>query len=442
MAGRVVIAGAGLAGLVAAERASAAGREVVLLEASPKAGGRCRSYVDKRLGRRIDNGNHLILSGNRAVLAWAERIGGLGALDVAAEAAFPFLDLASGAGWTIRIAPGPAGLLRRDARPPGVSLARAGVEALRLGAAHRGQSVADALPGRGALWHAFWDPMTRAVLNADPATADAGLLRATMLRSFARGARACRPVLAPHGLGPALVDPAVALLRRRGVRLRLRTPVRSLRFEGGRVAALGLRDETLDLDADNALILALPPRATADLLPGLEMAGPGLTIANAHFLVPGSRLPPILGLLGGAAQWLFRRGDMVSVTVSAAEASPLADLDRDVALALLWREVAEAVRIHGGDLPEAMPLARLVREREATFDQSTVGAARRPSARTVWRNLFLAGDHVATGLPATLEGAVLSGERAAALALAQRVERRVELDEPRQQPGQRPARVP
>ncbi len=442
MAGRIVVIGAGLAGLVAAEGASAEGREVILLEASPKVGGRCRSYHDGRLGRRIDNGNHLILSGNRAVLGWADRIGGGDALEMASEAAFPFLDLGSDASWTIRIAPGAGGLLRREARPPGVSLARAGAQAARLMLARRGRSVAGALPDRGPLWRAFWDPMTRAVLNADPAVADAGLLRGAILRSFARGAAACRPVFAPRGLGPALIDPAAALLERRGVRPRLREPVRGLRFEGGRLAAVETRDGEVALGRGDAAILALPPRAAAALLPGLSLPGPGLTIANAHFLVPENALPPLLGLLGGAAQWLFRRGDMVSVTVSAAEASPLEGLGREDALALLWDEVAAAVRHHGGRVPAEMPPARLVREKDATFDQSAAGAARRPGARTAWRNLFLAGDHVATGLPATLEGAVLSGERAAALALAAGVEDGVEVHEPRQQPGERPARAP
>jgi uncharacterized protein with NAD-binding domain and iron-sulfur cluster len=102
------------------------------------------------------------------------------------------------------------------------------------------------------------------------------------------------------------------------------------------------------------------------------------------------------------------------VTISAAEESAAWAMPREAALDLLWREVARALA-----LGEARPVARrLLRERGATFDQSPEGVARRPGTRTELRNLVIAGDHTRTGLPAALEGAVLSG-RAAARALLQ-----------------------
>ena len=438
--GRTVVVGAGLAGLAAAEALSRAGREVLVLEASPKAGGRCRTYRDERLGRDIDNGNHLILSANRAVLGWAERTGGAEALEVRPEAAFPFLDAGAGHGWTLRLAPGPLGALRGDARPPGVPARAVLRDLAAILTARRGRTVAEAVCARSALWERFWDPMVRAILNEDPAEGDAALMRAVLLRTFARGGGACRPVLAPQGLGPALVDPALGLLKRRGVRIDLRTPVKAVARNDGRATALETREGTVAVGATDDVIVALPAAATGDLLPELALPGPGKAILNAHFVLPGSRLPPVLGLVGGEAQWLFRRGDVVSVTVSAAERSPLEGLDRDAALARLWSDVAAAVRAHGGTVPDAMPAARLIRERAATFDQTPAGSARRHGHRTRWANLFLAGDHTDTGLPATLEGAILSGERAAALALRQRraapvaVEHRVQRAELRQQP--------
>jgi hypothetical protein len=121
---------------------------------------------------------------------------------------------------------------------------------------------------------------------------------------------------------------------------------------------------------------------------------------------------PLLGLIGGTAEWLFLRAELVSITVSAADA--LADEPAERIAERLWADAARAL-----DLPVApLPPARIVKERRATFAQTPAAAARRPAAATGWRNLLLAGDWTATGLPATIEGAVRSGHHAADLALA------------------------
>src|SRR5580704_7961254 len=97
--GRVHVVGAGLAGLAAAAALAAAGHRVVLYESSDHAGGRCRSYVDAELGLRIDNGNHLLLSGNRSALAYLRLIDARDTFEPPGEAAFPFVDLQSGERW-------------------------------------------------------------------------------------------------------------------------------------------------------------------------------------------------------------------------------------------------------------------------------------------------------------------------------------------------------
>jgi hypothetical protein len=268
------------------------------------------------------------------------------------------------------------------------------------------------------MWRAFWEPMTTAVLNMAPDRGSAALLRAALLRSFFRGAAACRPVLAPDGLGDALIDPAVETLRRSGVPFRFRAPLERLEQADGRATALLFaHGERIPLGPGDSAILAIPPAAMASLLPEVAPPPPGPAILNAHFRVDpatAQTAPPILGLLGAQAQWVFRRGDVLSVTISDAERSPVWSLPREEALDLLWSEVAQAL-----DLRDAPTLARrLLRERAATFDQSPEGAARRPGTRTSLSNLALAGDAVDTGLPATLEGAVLSGQRAARAVLA------------------------
>ena len=96
------VIGAGLAGLSAAVALSQAGRTVTLLEAGPASGGRCRSYFDRELGLRVDNGNHLLLSGNRSAFSYLDIIGARPTLELPNQPAFPFMDLSDGRTWTLR----------------------------------------------------------------------------------------------------------------------------------------------------------------------------------------------------------------------------------------------------------------------------------------------------------------------------------------------------
>src|SRR5579864_4112025 len=98
----VHVIGAGLAGLSAAVALREAGHAVTVIEAGPAAGGRCRSYFDRELGLRIDNGNHLLLSGNRAAFRYLDTIGARDTLVMPAAPIFPFLELNSGLRWTLR----------------------------------------------------------------------------------------------------------------------------------------------------------------------------------------------------------------------------------------------------------------------------------------------------------------------------------------------------
>ena len=120
----------------------------------------------------------------------------------------------------------------------------------------------------------------------------------------------------------------------------------------------------------------------------------------------------MLGLLGATAEWIFTHPGRISVTISAADR--LVDMPREALAALVWGEVAVALGLAGAPMPKW----QVVKEKRATFAATPQQEALRPPARTAWANLFLAGDWVANGLPATIEGALRSGEVAARLALA------------------------
>jgi squalene-associated FAD-dependent desaturase len=407
----VHIIGAGLAGLSAALRLTEAGSQVRLYEAGAQAGGRCRSYFDEVLGCRIDNGNHLLLSGNRAAMAYLTTIGARDSLVGPDETRFPFIDLADGTRWTVapNAGPLPWWVFSASRRVPGTKPADY-LAGLRLARARPEDTVTGLLGGNAVLFRRFWEPLAVAALNTEAATGAAHLLWPVMKETFGKGAGACRPLIAKEGLSESFVIPALAWLEARGAAIRYGSRVRALRFENNRAAGVDLGGEEIPLGPEDGLVVAVPPPVAASLLPGLTVPEAFRSIVNAHFRLPDSEAVPdirILGVVGGTAEWIFRRESMVSVTVSSATA--IVDLDAEEIAKRIWGDVTRALA-----LPETeLPAWRIVKEKRATFAQTPEEVRRRPPAETRWPGLVLAGDWTNTGLPATIEGAIRSGVAAA-----------------------------
>jgi squalene-associated FAD-dependent desaturase len=414
VSGKVYVVGAGLAGLAAATHLAGRGANVTLFESAGQAGGRCRSYYDPNFDGVIDNGNHLVLSGNRSIYAYLNRIGATGHLAGPPRALFDFVDLKSGARWTLRPNEGPLPWWVTSAarRVPGTSAADYAAYA-KLLFAGRHQTVGDVVACKGALWERLMHPFLLAALNTDPSTASARLAGAVLKETLAKGGRAYRPRIATPTLAAAFIEPALKYLEGHGAKIVFNQRLRAMTFGPRAAVALEFPDITLPVDAHDAVILAVPPWAAREIVPRLPAPAEFRSIVNAHFKVaapPGA--PPILGVLGGTAEWIFAFDDRISVTVSGADA--IVDRDREELAETLWADVARAL-----DISAPMPKWQIVKEKRATFAATPAEDARRPITRTGWRNFFLAGDWTDTGLPATIEGAVRSGEHAAALALRQ-----------------------
>jgi squalene-associated FAD-dependent desaturase len=417
---RVHIIGAGLSGLAAAVRLAERAVPVTVYDSAGQAGGRCRSFYDKHLERAIDNGNHLIMSGNRSALSFLERIGSKGALTGPPDAAYPFVDVRTGARWTVRINDGrvPFWVFDKGARVPDTALMDY-VKAARIAFAGADKTVEDVVDKKSALFERFWEPLTLAVLNTTPARGQAKLLWRVIRETFLLGGAASRPLAARKGLGPAFIDPAVKFLSENGGLVRLNARLRNAWMEGGEVSSLNFTDETVTLAEGEQAIFALPPSRLKQLMPELDPPNDDASILNVHFrmpaAVPTSMLGegPFIGMIGSTGQWAFVRDDVVSITTSASNALGIDDRPNDEMVAQIWRETQIALAL--GDM--AYERERVIREKRATPDQSPAGVRKRLPAETRYRNLFLAGDHTDTGAPATIEGSIRSGDKAAALAL-------------------------
>lgn len=417
----VHVIGAGLSGLSAALSLTAAGRSVILHEAGPAAGGRCRSYFDKELNLRIDNGNHLMLSGNTAAQAYIGEIGAGDRFQALSHPHFPFMDVNTGERWSIRPNNGriPWWIFRDDRRVPETKLSDYWAMA-RIVRISDDTPVADSMR-RGRLYWRLVEPLAVAALNTSAQQGLARLLGAVMRETLMRGGQACIPMLPKEGLSDALIDPAIATLRSRGAEVRLNSRIAELVQDGGGIVALRGPDGLIAVAPDDAVVLAVPPWVATDLLPKLIAPTAFEAILNIHFGYQADDAGPLgeagfIGLTSGTAEWVFLKPGHVSVTISAA--NNMVDDSARIIASRVWPNVVDALGL-SPTAKQAMPPYRVVKEKRATFAATAEQDARRPEARTALAaNLALAGDWTDTGLPATIEGAIRSGRTAADVVLS------------------------
>lgn len=419
MARRVHIVGGGLSGLSAAVEVAGSGQHVIVHEAGPACGGRARSYEDKKLGCRIDNGNHLLLTANEAVFRYMGLIGALDTLQGPDEPIFPFVDLQKPCVWTLDLSMGrlPWWVFSPTRRVPGMRLGEL-LSLQRLIGASPDQVVSDCLlPGEFS--RRLLDPFSIAALNTPSDEASAALLGHVINESLAKGGRACLPRFPKIGLSESLIDPALAHLSILKAEVRTGRRVTGIETTNGRVTALNFSDERIEVGGDDVVILAVTAPVAAGLLkealPALVVPDEFEGIFNAHFRLERPPVPVgafaktrFVGVVGAVTEWIFLKDDILSVTVSAA--NRYADRDPEELGRQIWQEVRQTMDgLLAGPLPVEPPLQRLVWEKRATFAATPAQLRKRPGAATGLVNLALAGDWTATGLPATIDGSIRSG---------------------------------
>lgn len=408
--GHIHIIGAGLAGLSAALQLTLMGQKVTVYEAAAYAGGRCRSYFDKVLGCRIDNGNHLALSGNVAVQDYLELSGAHDTFIKHDEPLFPYMDLKTGERWTIRMNNGrfPWWVFDPKRRVPGTT-PKDYLSAYQFMFADEDATLASCMDTKSPIFKRFWEPMAIAALNTEIEHASASLLANLFAQSFGGGGAACQPIFPKVGLSETFINPCLALLRQHGVEIKFNHRLRGYDVtKDGTVTTLDFSSKLVNLEPGDWVIFAIPAWVASELIPNLLTPTDFRGITNIHYRIEVPQNPAgFTGLVGGLAEWVFVRPEVVSVTISAADRYDEEDQDA-------WAEAAwgDLARLFDLD-PNRIPAYRVVREKRATFAATPAQNNMRPNAYIGWKNLALAGDWTATSLPSTMEGALRSGMKAA-----------------------------
>ncbi|HLF14533.1 MAG TPA: hydroxysqualene dehydroxylase HpnE [Bacteroidota bacterium] len=439
-----VIIGGGLSGLAAAVKISAGGGRVALFEQSPKLGGRCYSYRDATTGETVDNGQHVLLGSYRALLHYLGVIGTSHRLRAEPSLTLPFHHPDRGFA-TLRMAslPAPLDLTAGILKYRFLSV-REKADLLRAGKWLSSWTPAKAKSIESLTvdeWltmmgqdrnsrHCFWDPISVSVMNERPDAASALLFARAMRRTFLEKNADSRMLIPTVGQTELYVRGAVRFLESRGSLVRLKTPVDGIALTGRGTDGVYLRDG--GLVGGGSVISSVPPWALAAILPADGATAP--ILAAARTITPSPIVSinlwfdrafmegEVLGTIGRTVQWVFNRrailgegggkGGCVSCVISAA---------RDV-MAVSPASLAE---LAAGELRSVFPGAAraglvhavVIKEKRATFSPTPAAEASRPAAASPVRGLFLAGDWTDTGLPATIEGAVVSGYAAADLVL-------------------------
>jgi len=232
-------------------------------------------------------------------------------------------------------------------------------------------------------------------------------LWSALVRTLVKGEKACRPLLPKTTLRDTFVNPALSLLQQRRNTIKYNTVLKRLKLDDGRVSSIEFAKEKVDIAQGDSVVLAVPAKQSAMLLPDIPTPKDHNAIVGIHFKVPATRKhlgeAALMGVIGGTSQWIFHRAGVLSVTISNSE--KISKKNEEAFIQEIWNEILAATR----EDEVVPPPYRIIREKRATIAQTPSQDACRPDTATPYENLYMAGDWTNTGLPATIEGAVLSG---------------------------------
>ena len=409
------IIGSGLAGLSSAIHLLKKNRKINIYEASTLFGGRCRSYKERDFKCVLDNGNHLIIKAYKNTFKYIKEINAEKELITNSDTLYHFIDISKSTKWTVRPYTFifPWWVFINSYRPADVSFFDF-IKSMKIFFARNNQTVCDVLDSNSLIYKRFWKPFTIAVLNTHPKEASAKLLWGVVSKTLFKGTNSLKPYTVKKSLDESLIKPALKKINSSGGELRRNHRLKKIIFKNNFAKELIFQNKKISLGEKDLVVLAFTPNVLNKILPDVTTPKKTNCILNIHFKIDKFKkkvnFPKesfFLGVTGGLTDWIFKKNNILSVTISAA--NKLDIYDNEKISKIIWEEIKIIFKLDNINIPKY----KVIKEKMATFVQSPEEVWKKPKMQTKYSNIFLAGDWIDNGLPATIEGAVTSGYKVA-----------------------------
>ncbi len=423
---KAIIVGGGLSGLSAAIHLIKKNISPIIIEASPKTGGRASSYYDNDFSSHLDNGQHILMGCYFNTLDYLRIIGAEDNLIYQDNLHVDFVnaegkDLPLDAGDLIYPLNTLRALLQYEAVPLHRRLHCAAffVKCIMLyrGISPSEKTVSQWLEANGEgreIQKTLWDFLSIGALNTSPDKADAFLFRDMLRQIFLRGNAAQTIILPRYNLSKSFCEPAEKFILENGGEIRFGERLLSLQSDNGIVKSITTNKQTYS--DFTSVLTALPPHAylhvdgmPQDITASAEKVEYSSILTFHLKLTDNHVTKPFYGLIGSPLHWVFNHGGYITTVISNAD-EYLKSSEDD-----LYKMIKSELKMYLKISPEKIQGYKIIQEKKATFVPDSAQLKNRPKAITPLANLFLAGDWVQNGLPATIEGAILNGKNAAKL---------------------------
>ncbi len=383
-------------------------KNVTLFESSNIAGGRCRSFFEKKLGIEIDNGNHLVFSANENFYELCKIIRSTDKI-VTLPPKLDFYDLDKNLTWCLDLKEikilkfllGQINLIPDTNFFDYTSL-------LKFLFVSQRKTVTE-LVGNSKIYKTFWEPLTLGIMNTASSLASAKVLSNVLKKTIFKGQKFCNIYQPAKNWNDTVINPCISFLKRKGTKINFRQRLKSLEIENNNVKKLYFENQNFVLDKNDKLVLAIPPSNLSRLFPSLKLPAKYNIILNIHYKTPREFkkmfTKKIIGFINSLSHWIFIKKEYLSVTVS--NANYLNNLESDKIAEIVWKEICSYLNIN-------FPITKyqVVKEKKATIIQSPDNFKLIKQINNLPENLRISGDWTQTNLPCTIEGSILSGKKA------------------------------